>query len=388
MLSFYFYPDLCAGSFRCQALINELAKREGVTVDLITTMPNRYASFDVDAKGYEEIGNTRVHRIQLPDHKSGFLDQAKAFFSYMLEARKIASAQSYDVVFATSSRLFTAFLGALIARQKKTPLYLDIRDIFVDTVADILPAPILFPLKPFFVLVEKYTFNSASKINLVSKGFSGYFEKKFPGKFYRWYTNGIDPDFQGSAESSPELGNDRTRLLYAGNIGEGQGLDAIIPKLALRLGEDYEILVIGDGGKKEKLKQSLREMGVDNVTLRNPVSRDQLIREYNQADILFLHLNDYPAFEKVIPSKIFEYAAVGKPILAGVKGYPKTFIESEVSNANTFDPCNDVSAEAAIKGLALSITDREEFVKKFGREKIMKDLVDDLLVVIEERGDS
>jgi len=31
------------------------------------------------------------------------------------------------------------------------------------------------------------------------------------------------------------------------------------------------------------------------------------------ADVLFLHLNAYKAFEKVLPSKIFEYAATGRP---------------------------------------------------------------------------
>ena len=46
-------------------------------------------------------------------------------------------------------------------------------------------------------------------------------------------------------------------------------------------------------------------------------------------DVLFLHLNDYSAFRKVIPSKIFEYAATGKPIVAGVSGYAAEFLRHE-----------------------------------------------------------
>ena len=45
----------------------------------------------------------------------------------------------------------------------------------------------------------------------------------------------------------------------------------------------------------------------------------ELLNYYNQANILFLHLNSIKAFEKVLPSKIFEYAASNKPILAGVE---------------------------------------------------------------------
>ena len=57
----------------------------------------------------------------------------------------------------------------------------------------------------------------------------------------------------------------------------------------------------------------------------DPVSRSDLFDEYKNADVLFLHLNDYAAFRKVLPSKIFEYAATGKPILAGVAGYMQNF---------------------------------------------------------------
>ena len=48
--------------------------------------------------------------------------------------------------------------------------------------------------------------------------------------------------------------------------------------------------------------------------------------EYDKASILFLHLNDYEAFYKVLPSKIFEYATTGKPIIAGVNGFAKDVI--------------------------------------------------------------
>ena len=50
-LSFYFEPDLCAGSFRNSPLANELAKQVNgkALVDVITTVPNRYSSFSAEA---------------------------------------------------------------------------------------------------------------------------------------------------------------------------------------------------------------------------------------------------------------------------------------------------------------------------------------------------
>ena len=126
------------------------------------------------------------------------------------------------------------------------------------------------------------------------------------------------------------------RLVYAGNIGEGQGLHTILPEFANLARGNYQFCVIGDGGRKQQLIDSISY--TDNIELLPPVNRQELIEEYLKADILFLHLNDYPAFKKVLPSKIFEYAATGKPILAGVSGYAADFIESELLNAEVLPP--------------------------------------------------
>ena len=69
---------------------------------------------------------------------------------------------------------------------------------------------------------------------------------------------------------------------------------------------------------------------LENVILKDPVSRFELKSIYNTADYLFLHLNDYSAFKKVLPSKIFELATYPKTIIAGVSGYSADFIKKEI----------------------------------------------------------
>lgn len=373
VLSFYYKPDLCAGSFRTTALIDELKKNNNVEIELLTTMPNRYSSFSTSAASEETEGNVSVKRIELPSHKSGMLDQIKSFSRYYLEVRKLVKNNNYDLVFATSSRLFTAFLGARIANNKNIPLYLDIRDIFVDTIKDVLPSKIAFFVKPLMSIVEIYTFSSAQHINLVSKGFEEYFKSRYPKPTYTFFTNGIDSEFLGhsSGNTSVDLLSDITTVLYAGNIGEGQGLHTIIPELAKASGEKVKLNIIGDGGRKEQLEHAIA--GISNVKLLPPVNRKELIQKYLEADVLFLHLNDYSAFEKVLPSKLFEYAAVGKPILAGVSGYAAEFIQSEIPNAHVFYPGDHAGALEAFNRLNLSHTDRTAFVEKYTRGRIMEE---------------
>ena len=84
-LTFYFTPDLCAGSFRNSSLAIELsrqAKFKNVYIDLYTTLPNRYSTFKTKAPEYEELDNLRIHRIRIPSHKSGMIDQALSFSKF------------------------------------------------------------------------------------------------------------------------------------------------------------------------------------------------------------------------------------------------------------------------------------------------------------------
>ena len=68
LLSFYFEPDLSAGSFRSTALVRVLQKRlgDGDLIDVLTTQPNRYQSYARNAAVSENTGNVLVTRFPLP----------------------------------------------------------------------------------------------------------------------------------------------------------------------------------------------------------------------------------------------------------------------------------------------------------------------------------
>ena len=384
-LSFYFRPDLCAGSFRNSPLVLELStqsKSEDTIIDVYTTMPNRYSTFDAGAPYFEEFENVRIHRISLPPHKSGMLDQVLSFWTFYQKVIKINKGKEASLVFASSSRLFTAFLGYKIAKKSNAPLYLDIRDIFVDTMNDVFKSRILKVLVlPLLKYIENRTFTYASHINLISGGFKDYF-KKFNKSKISYYSNGIDEEFLNRKRSNinPEPEIRRKKIVYAGNIGEGQGLHRIIPGAAKLLENEFEFLIIGDGGGKKQLQSEIARLEIDNIVLMNPVSRNELQKMYDNADYLFLHLNDYPAFRKVLPSKIFELATFDKPILAGVSGYSADFIREEVSHCFLFEPCNVNALVNYLSGSVPKNTIRRiDFIDKFKRSRINAEMAKSIL---------
>ena len=82
ILSFYFPPDIGPGALRAETLCHELNNNyKNLNIDIITTMPNRYYTYRVAASPFERNGSILVKRIDLPKHKSGMLDQTKAFAS-------------------------------------------------------------------------------------------------------------------------------------------------------------------------------------------------------------------------------------------------------------------------------------------------------------------
>ena len=377
---------MSAGSFRAVSLVRALIATYGqnIEIEVITTQPNRYFGYEGEVE-FEESGKPlKIHRIKVPQHKSAIFDQIRSFIFFAYQALKIIKSQRYDIVFSTSSRLMTATLGAAISKWKKVPLYLDIRDIFLDTIKNVIPKVIAIFVIPVISLIEYFTIMSADHINLVSPGFGDYFRDKYPTKSFSYFMNGIDEEFlhaksplEKNFYSSRHL-NEPLKILYAGNIGDGQGLHKIIPLLAKTLGERANIRLIGGGGRIKELQCKLNLMCVNNVVLLPPVARMNLMREYQEADILFLHLNSYDAFKKVLPSKIFEYAALGKPILAGVSGYAADFLSQEVLNSAVFIPCDVNGAIKALDRLMIKTTNRDKFIAKYSRINIMNLLVQDI----------
>ena len=385
LLSFYYPPDLSAGSFRAEALVKALRSELGEKVDIevVTTQPNRYHSYTTSAVSMEKSPLLIVRRVHIPAHRSGVRDQALSFTYFAFNALKITNNKKYDLIISTSSRLMTATLGAIISHRNNCALYLDMRDIFVDTVRDMLPERWGKLAASIFSPIEKWTINSAAKVNLISPGFLPYFTTRYPGMDFTLYTNGVDDLFIKEAPpeeiTSLRVSNSRLQVVYAGNIGTGQGLDQIIPLLAQRLNDQVEFHLIGAGGGLETLQTALKKANVMNVKIYPPMKRDELLSFYRDADILFLHLNNLKAFRRVLPSKLFEYAATGKPIWGGLSGYPARFAKKRIKNTALFSPCDIDGAISALQKLKLQNTSRLEFVQQFSRRTIKKKMAQEIL---------
>ena len=381
--TFYFPPDLSAGSFRSIALAKSLSNRLELEdeIHIITTHPNRYSSYLVKAKNTEEDGLIKIHRIPVPSHKNGMLSQSYTFLNYAFKAFILCLKIKPDFIIGTSSRLMTAILTWLSSKLLKKRYFIDLRDIFSESIADILGKKNKFfgsLLRFILILVEKQILKSALGVNVVSEGFLEYFQNLgLDTSNWLFFPNGIDKEFQNFASREIVMKTEDKTILYAGNIGTGQGLDTVIPSILKKIDSNYKFQIIGDGGKIAKLKNAIQAQNIKNIEFISPVGREELLKFYNNADILFLHLNNIPAYKRVLPSKIFEYGSLGKPIVAGISGYSKQFSKENISYIFFFDPGDsDGANEAIIKasGCKVPLNEVKSFVKKYSRGLIMSEM--------------
>lgn len=381
-LSYFFEPDLGAGAFRNTALAKELSSHlsNDGKIKLVTTFPNRYSNLNISVNENETHGNLNIHRIRVSDHGNSFIGQINSFLVYRSGVKKIVGSEKFDLVFASSSKLFTAYLAYTIAKKTNTKLYLDLRDLFTENLKELLPSFYLGYILSYVIkiLFERPTIKYATHLNLNSAGFKNEFQYR-ESTNCSFFPNGIDDFFLGNSqnaniESSPKV------ITYAGNIGEGQGLEKIIPSLSSKLGKKFLFRIIGSGSTKQKLEQELKLFPDANVELLSPVARRELLEFYKNSHYLFLHLNTYKSFEKVIPSKIFEYGAFNIPILAGVSGYPAEFIKNEIKdNVFVFKPCDMASIYNYLISHEYYLSERPDFINKFRRDNINAGLARSIL---------
>ena len=390
--TFYYPPDLCAGSFRAVALARALAKklRTNDELHVITTHTNRYASHRVEAEDIEVDGKVTIHRIAVPGHQSRMISQMRTFAVFAFSAYRLCKKLKPDFLIGTTSRLMTGILTSLSARFQQRNYYIDLRDIFSETISDLLTRRSRLlgnAIKPVFTFLEKRVFNNASGVNIVSEAFTEYFQAEgIDTSNWTFFPNGVDQEFLDFPPVSNSANGRIKTILYAGNIGSGQGLETVIPVAAKRLGSGYRFVVVGDGSTISLLRKAIKRESVVNVELLPPVGRSELVKYYRDADILFLHLNNIPALRRVLPSKIFEYAALKKPIVAGLSGYSAQFLRDHVPYAFLFDPGDSKGAVSCVLNAVESSVPEDvvsEFVMTYSRVVIMDQMANQLISMME-----
>jgi glycosyltransferase involved in cell wall biosynthesis len=329
LISDNFYPETNAPASRGLEHCKFWVKR-GHQVSVLTSFPNfpggkiftGYKNKLRQIDNVEGINVVRVWTYMSPNTGvwRRILDQMSFMVSSFINGLFL---KDVDVVIGTTPHIFTPISAVLLSKIKKSYFVLELRDLWPDSMlaVGISNKKYLFKLAK---LIEKKIYFGADKIIPVTYSFKKYLINfGISNNKIKVIMNGVDTNFFNFKNSKYLKRSSNTFMIsYIGTLGMAHSIETII-EAARILSTKYKKLtvkfqIIGDGADRENIvKQALK---TDNVEVLSTVPKEQVLEYLDRSDAGIIHLKKNDLFKTVIPSKMFEYMAMGVPILHGVEG--------------------------------------------------------------------
>lgn len=324
VFSQYFYPE----NFRINTLCREL-KQRGHQVTVVTGYPQYpygtiYEGYGFDIPYETDWNGVNVCRVKVRPRGSNLLGMLRNTVDYVVQAQKWVKEcqEKFDAVYVFEVSPVTVGLPAAAYKKKfGVPMFFNLQDLWPENVEEVLGirfAPLTWCINR---IVDKI-YGASDKILCASNGFvenlrrRGVEEKKL----VFWPQFCMEPDLK-QAEKPEIYGNDTFNIVFAGNLGDAQGLDLMVEAARELKGSGIRWYLVGDGRARARLEQKVRDCGVqEEVTFVGRVSEKEADRYVHFADCAYLSFKDNKIFNMTLPAKLQTYLACGTPILAAAGG--------------------------------------------------------------------
>jgi len=265
----------------------------------------------------------------------GFFKRTLDYISFSVTGFLAGLFVKTDLIIATSPQFFCALAGRTLSFFKRRPWVMEVRDLWPESIKTVGLVQHDNLFIRYFEWQERRCYRSAQKIVVVTDSFKRRLMEKGinPDKIFV-VKNGVNKELftpmPKDQELKNELGLNGKRIIgYIGTHGLAHNLAFILNCAKEMDGKnDIHFLLIGSGAAKDALLKQKEELGCSNVTMLNPVAKEQVNRYISILDVALINLRKSTLFTTVIPSKIFENAGMGIPILMGVEGEAQEIVES------------------------------------------------------------
>lgn len=338
---------------------------KGAEVTVITCAPNfpEGKVFEGYRNRYAEENMDGIRVIRVRTYiaaNKGTVRRSLDYLSFYFAAVRAGRRQKCDIIMGTSPQFFTALAAKRLSAILGKPWIMEVRDIWPESIRT-LEAVKDGPLIRFLEKKEKECYQSASGIICVTRGiFADLVRKAVPENKIRLFTNGANlENFRPQKKNDrllKRLGLEGKNIVgYLGTMGMSHKLDFIL-RCAKDIKEpDLHFLLVGEGAEKENLLNLKESLDLKNVSILDAVGKKEVPDYLSVMDIGLVNLRKSELFRGALPSKIFEYAAMGKPLLLGLQGEAADMVEAYPAGL-AFEPEN---ADDFQKKLHILLSDKE-----------------------------
>lgn len=404
IVSQYYWPE----SFR----INDVAKtlvKKGIQVEVLTGKPNypRGKIFDdYRAWGFhrEMHDDIHIHRIPLIPRAEGGLRLTLNYLCFIISGFMFAPwllrGKKFDVIFVPClSPVMQALPAIFLGWLKGCPIVLWVQDLWPESLSATGYVKNKFILK-LVELVVRFIYRHADLLLVQSEAFIPPVSALASGTPVKYYPNSVDESFcVPTSEALPDLPGlcQGFTVMFAGNIGTAQAVEVIVEAAALlKDHSDIQFVVLGDGSRRDWMLQQANHRNLSNLYIPGRFPVETMPGLMQKASVLLVTLADQEIFAATVPNKIQAYMAVGRPIIACLRGEGSKLVVK--AKAGLAVPAEDATglADAVLKLYGMSVIEREEmgrqgqsyFRTHFDHDYLVEQLIDHLGNVVQQSRDA
>jgi len=282
-------------------------------------------------------------------------------------------------VIVQSPPLLLSFISVLVLSLMRKKIILNVSDLWPLAAIELKalePDSFSHKVSLFF---ERFIYSKATLIFGQSNEIITHIHSIFPKKKCHLYRN--FPDHQTEEMLFEANVNEPVQLFYAGLLGIAQGVFELCQKIELQ-DLNIELHIFGDGAEKAQIEDLIQQNPHKKIFFHGMLERNVLHEKLQTFDIAIVPLKT--RIFGSVPSKIFEYGALGFPVLYFGGGEGETIVKENnlgwIAEVGNFESLNTALVQISktgknqIQTMKKQVFDYAE--NHFNLDTQIKDLID------------
>ncbi len=337
------------------AFANGLADR-GHEITVVCEQPNHPAGVFQPGFGRrplmtEHRGGITVRRVWVVTSPRKTTALRLAFYSSFAvgAAAVLAVAPRFDVVFASSPPLPGPLAVAAIARLRRIPFVLDVRDIWpaaAVALGELSSRTVVQSLERG----ERWIYRRSASVTATTRPFCAHIDGIAGESKAVHVPNGALDELLLVPDKPPP--DDGTFVLgYAGNLGIAQGLRIVFDAAEQLRNEKVRFVLVGDGPLAAELRAERDRRRLDAIDLRPSMPLSELADFMQSCHAMLIPLGGQPLLADFVPSKLYDAMAIGRPAIVAARGEAAALVR-EAGAGMIVPPENGNALATAVMSLA------------------------------------
>lgn len=315
MVMFSYHPADPRPRRAAEALVSQ-----GMTVDMICLREDKEPKREV-------LNGVDVRRVPITRHRGGIFGYVFQYSAFLLMASVIIAMRSliwrYELVYVHNMP-DVLVLSGLIPKLFGAKVVLDHHDPMPELMMTIFGVPSEAKSVRLLKLLEKWSMKIADSVVTVNRACAKIFaSRSCPAQKIRVVMNSPDEEIfrfrPARAQAAAPAGSKPFVIMYHGSLVERNGPDLAVEAFARvrRSIPSAELRIYGSRNAfLERVMDSVRKQGLEGaVRYLGPRPLEQIVEAIEQCDVGIIPNQRSIFTELNTPTRIFEYLALGKPVI-------------------------------------------------------------------------